>query len=374
MSFVGGAGSGAMGIATISATTGQVTGVTITNGGSGYTSGNLPTVVFASPSGAAGVASLTPTLGYPVITNAGSGCSVSYTAPLRLAILPATYPSVNSDNNLVMDKNTIVGQPSGGIGLLGNLQVDNAGTVNIRSSSAGVLDFKGGPLDAAGNPVISPTSGLDAYIYKMEDDSGDYQRLHIGANAASSVFTFLVEQGGTGAAQGIDFGTTGAGTIAFLTNNMAKLEIDSSGNFITTSLGVGVSQLGTVNSPFFKLCTGNAAGTDTMCDATPTFSGNHTRTWQDSSGTVAWTSQVPTKYSPSLTPAAATTSQCAEQTFTVSGVVSGQQINITPPSSLGAHVWISYARVSASSTVAISFCADATGGMPPSGTYVISAL
>jgi hypothetical protein len=288
-----------------------------------------------------------------------------------MLISPQLYPSTNAYSNLIIDKNETVSISSP---VIGNLQLDAAGTVNLRSPSANALELKGGPLDAAGNPGLSSTSGLDTYIYKTEDDSGNYQRLHINANAASSAFSFYVEQGGAGAAQGLNIGTTGAGSIAFLTNNVSRLFIDTNGNFLTTSLGVGHSQLGTVNNPFFILCTGNTAGTQTMCDATPSFSANRTRTWQDSSGTVAWTSQVPTKYSSTLTPAAATTSQCAEQTFSFSGLVSGQQVSVTPPSNLGAHVWISYARVSASSTVAISFCADATGGTPPSGTYVISAL
>lgn len=81
-----------------------------------------------------------------------------------------------------------------------------------------------------------------------------------------------------------------------------------------------------------------------------------------------------TKVSTSQTPAAATASSCVEQTFTFTGVATGQSVNVSPPASLGVHLWIGWARVSATNTVAIGFCGDATAGTPPSGTYVVMAF
>lgn len=76
------------------------------------------------------------------------------------------------------------------------------------------------------------------------------------------------------------------------------------------------------------------------------------------------------KVSVSITPAAATTGQCAEQVFnTFTGLAAGYA-QVSPPGVVGAHVWIGWARASAANTLAIGFCADATGGTPIPGTYV----
>jgi len=82
----------------------------------------------------------------------------------------------------------------------------------------------------------------------------------------------------------------------------------------------------------------------------------------------------PVKISNSLTPAAATASSCMEQTFTYTSLVTTQQVSVSPPSSLGVHLWIGWARVSATNTVAIAFCGDATAGTPPSGNYIVVAF
>ena len=84
---------------------------------------------------------------------------------------------------------------------------------------------------------------------------------------------------------------------------------------------------------------------------------------------------VPLKLTISITPAAATASQCVEQTFnTFTGLAVGQGVHVSPPASLGAHIWIGETRVSATNTLAISFCADATAGTPPSGNYIAVAF
>lgn len=75
-------------------------------------------------------------------------------------------------------------------------------------------------------------------------------------------------------------------------------------------------------------------------------------------------------YSVTWTPSAATASQCVEQTVTVTGIVTGEGLGgVTPPNSLGTHIWIGAIRVTASNTIGVSFCADATGGTPPTGIW-----
>jgi hypothetical protein len=78
-----------------------------------------------------------------------------------------------------------------------------------------------------------------------------------------------------------------------------------------------------------------------------------------------------TGLSVSWTPTAATASSCVEQTVTITGLVTGRAVSVSPPASLGSHIWAGSARVSASNTLAVSFCADATGGTPPSGTWTV---
>jgi hypothetical protein len=80
------------------------------------------------------------------------------------------------------------------------------------------------------------------------------------------------------------------------------------------------------------------------------------------------------QFAPSLTPTAAPTASCAEQTFTVTGLVAGQFITtLNPPAFMGAHVWLNGYRASATNTLAIGFCGDATPGTPPSGTWNLTA-
>jgi hypothetical protein len=77
-------------------------------------------------------------------------------------------------------------------------------------------------------------------------------------------------------------------------------------------------------------------------------------------------------YTVSWTPIAATTSQCAEQTLStgLSGFVSSRPLIVTPPSSMGAHLWIGSTRVGSVNSATVSFCADSTGGTPPSGNWL----
>ena len=83
------------------------------------------------------------------------------------------------------------------------------------------------------------------------------------------------------------------------------------------------------------------------------------------------TSEKVTNYSTVWTPAPLTASTCAEQTLSVTGLVATRAISITPPAALS-HVWIGSARVSAADTLAVEFCADATGGTPPGGNWLFT--
>jgi hypothetical protein len=77
------------------------------------------------------------------------------------------------------------------------------------------------------------------------------------------------------------------------------------------------------------------------------------------------------KVSASLSPASVAGGTTVEQAFTVTGLLPGDWVSVTPPG-LTAGVVLANSRVSAANTLQLQF-ANATAGAlsPPSGTYVI---
>ena len=157
----------------------------------------------------------------------------------------------------------------------------------------------------------------------------------------------------------------------------------SSGGELLMTSGVGTSTADPTDIYFTDLGTATPSG---ACPTTNTFEGGNVPTFSGSftAGNIVSTATSttglpmlvdsgvipPTKISASLTPAAATASSCVEQTFTVSGVAStATLLAVNPPAALGAHVWLGSYRVSATNTAALQFCADATAGTPPSGSW-----
>lgn len=80
-------------------------------------------------------------------------------------------------------------------------------------------------------------------------------------------------------------------------------------------------------------------------------------------------------YSQALTPVAIAANTSAEQTFTVTGLVAGQRVLVTPPAAGTAGTIMGPARASATDTLAITF-GNFTGGSltPAAGTYKITVL
>ena len=76
--------------------------------------------------------------------------------------------------------------------------------------------------------------------------------------------------------------------------------------------------------------------------------------------------------SASLTPASILTVTTAEQTFTVSGLKTGDHVTVNPPS-ITAGTGIVGVRVSAANTLAITFVNPTAGTLTPAaGTYTIA--
>lgn len=78
--------------------------------------------------------------------------------------------------------------------------------------------------------------------------------------------------------------------------------------------------------------------------------------------------------SASITPAEVATITTAEQTFTVTGVKTGDAVQVCPPAH-EAGVTIGTARVSANDTVAITFVNPTAAGVTPTaGSYVFTVF
>lgn len=77
------------------------------------------------------------------------------------------------------------------------------------------------------------------------------------------------------------------------------------------------------------------------------------------------------RISQSLTPVSVATITCAEQAFTVPGLLVGDAVVVTPPS-ITAGVAPVCARVSAANTLQITFCNPTAGSLTPAaGVYQI---
>lgn len=88
----------------------------------------------------------------------------------------------------------------------------------------------------------------------------------------------------------------------------------------------------------------------------------------------AWVQQNPTKFTTSITPGSVAATTIAEQTFTVTGVATGQVVAVSSPSAQTAGIGIVGCRVSATNTVAIAFHNITAGSLTPvSGSYVFLA-
>lgn len=81
-----------------------------------------------------------------------------------------------------------------------------------------------------------------------------------------------------------------------------------------------------------------------------------------------------TRISQSLTPVSVGAATCAEQNFTVTGLVVGDSVDVSPPS-ITAGVAPVCSRVSAANTLTITFCNPTAGALvPAAGIYRIKVV
>ena len=83
----------------------------------------------------------------------------------------------------------------------------------------------------------------------------------------------------------------------------------------------------------------------------------------------------PTTSTIAWTPTAASVSSCVEQAMpSIPNLVANRMVFVNPPAALGSHVWIGSVRSTGANNITVDFCADATGGTPPSGNWGWGAL
>lgn len=89
---------------------------------------------------------------------------------------------------------------------------------------------------------------------------------------------------------------------------------------------------------------------------------------------IATTLTLVTRISQSLTPASVGAATCAEQNFTITGLVIGDSVDVSPPS-ITAGVAPVCSRVSAANTLTVTFCNPTAGPLvPAAGVYRIKVV
>jgi hypothetical protein len=229
-------------------------------------------------------------------------------------------------------------------------------------TTATQLTTNGGPSNYQSTTTTTTATTYCVSSWMKGNAGGEQVGLYIGGAVSSNVT--LTTSWVRYSASITTAGTQGAGWHQF----------GSTVTFFVAGLQVNLGACSAA-IPAYTPTVASAITTPIPAVQTPTLlNGSSTITVPNTTGTMALTSQLPVKISTSITPAAATASSCVEQTFTFTGLTTAQGVHVSPPASLGAHIWIGETRVSASNTLAIAFCADATAGTPPAGTYIAVAF
>lgn len=350
--------------------------------GLGYADGTPVSLTGNTTSGSNVISNLSTTSGFipgMIITDFGSG---------NLIPVNSVIQSVNSGTGCssacVVINNNATGNSTG--------EAMNVFSVVPSSIKVYNADFQGTLVAGQQCTLIQSTqnsifrnitcSGISSSGTNVFDVRGTASNLELANSTLSSGNNVLTVIQNANAIYAHDNTITGAATFGVLdsTSNPNNQYIR---NMVTGNGNVAQMSVSNPNAYDFYNIVGKGSGSPnaSLCPATGTFrkylqvnAGARTE-W--TCFNAVWSSQssaitAPTKFSQSLTPAAVTASTCAEQTFTVTGLAVGQWVNATPPSVLS-HVWIQSARVSAANTLALGFCADATGGTPPTGTWIVLA-
>lgn len=139
------------------------------------------------------------------------------------------YVQCDSTGRLITNNQIVINTTAISGGTSGKVLYDNSATVgeaNLWIESANSIALR------------NSTTAQSQLTYRTYTDASNYERLYIGADHAGTGITgfgIFAENAGTGAARSMYIGTTGTGSISFVTNNSSKWTINSSGHLITNS-------------------------------------------------------------------------------------------------------------------------------------------
>jgi len=194
---------------------------------------------------------------------------------------PAANASEATIFNLAIDnvQTGVTVESTFGGNLWGFLRIDST-VPNIANFGAGTV---GNTIFVNSNAAYTD-SGTNSVIYQPQFQVNT-QLWQYSCNASGCGVKDVQSGGNSGGwfcthAGNCTFGSAGGGA-------NQNILVGNTGTLVPGT--VNVAQLGTTGLPWVKTCIGLSAN-NSMCDSGGAFTGNLTRTWQNSSGTVGWTS------------------------------------------------------------------------------------
>ena len=148
------------------------------------------------------------------------------------------YVQCDSTGRLITNNSITINTTAISGGTSGKILYDNAATVgeaNLWIESANQVALRNG------------TSAQSQLIYRTYTDGSNYERMFVGADHAGTGITgfgLFVEKAGTGSDRSFYIGTTGTGSLSFVTNNNSRWTINSSGALLANtdnSYSIGAS-------------------------------------------------------------------------------------------------------------------------------------
>ncbi|MCX6788065.1 MAG: hypothetical protein NT108_02805, partial [Candidatus Kaiserbacteria bacterium] len=209
------------------------------------------------------------------------------------ATIAASYNQVTTgSNNIAIGNDVAVASPTAsnqlnignliyGTGLNGTGSTLSSGNVGIGTTSPSTT------LSVAGNGYFTGTVGIGGMdtllardaantlaqrngtnaqslrVYSSYTDASNYSRLSLGRDVNNTPAVIITEQAGTGTAQPLYIGTSGAAAINFITNNTVAWALDSSGNFGPNSASLTYN-LGSTGTKIKGIYTGNIYASSTL--------------------------------------------------------------------------------------------------------------
>jgi hypothetical protein len=299
--------------------------------------------------------------------------------------------------------NTGAGLTGGPITGSGTISIANSGVTNamLQNSSVTITPGPGlaggGPVSLGGTVTLSNTGvlSLNGRVGSVTSATGDYSFAQISGSAAVSQLpatvaysnqanTFTGNQTVNGSVTASSFsgsGSTLTGVNAATLNGFASgsfAQVAAANTFAAKqTLAASTTASASLNVPAGSGPSSPVAGDLWNTGSTVQYRDNASTTRSLVSTTQSGGLQL-LKLTASITPASVASQGCTEQSFTVSGISSGDVLlSVLQPStsSPGANIAIGGFRVSAANTVAVQFCnVSRNNSTPTAGVYTFAFM